>query len=157
MGPAWLYGGTSLAGAAPVKLGAQWSGDSPDQVTLTLKMDSNTGSYAGTYRSLQGIDVNVGGKNHTFRSFAQTSFDRTPYNTVSRTIYTTSTNAVTVPLTLVREMVKADYCRVRIVTDRGYEEADFTVERSQYGGAGARHYMRTFLERVDAARIEKSA
>lgn len=156
MQPAWVYGGSWLTGAAPVKVGAYWTSEKPDQVALVLRVDGNINA-GNPYLNLFGLDVNVGGKIQSFQAAPVTSFDSSNYNTVSKTIYTSSTNGVVIPLTLFREMVTGPHCRIRFQTGRGYEEADFAIERSDAGGASARHYAKGFLQRVDAVRSGRAA
>ncbi|MDH4981250.1 hypothetical protein [Hyphomicrobium sp. D-2] len=148
MQPAWVYGG-DFFGVSMVKLGASWTAENAETVYLVMMVNSSTQSSL-VYAGLEGLQINLNGQIHSFKAGAGTSMSSSPYNTVTRQIYTQSKNAVAVPLSLVREMVSSEHCKIRFITSAGYQEADFSIERSEAGGAGARHYMREFLQKIDA-------
>lgn len=148
MQPAWVYGG-DFFGASTVKLGAFWTAENAETAYLVMRMDSSTQS-SRAYAGLEGLQINLNGQVHSFKSGGGTSMSGSPYNTVTKQIYTQSENAVAVPLSLVRDMVAAEQCKIRFLTSAGFQEADFAIERSEAGGAGARYYMREFLQKIDA-------
>ena len=147
--PTWLYDPNGSWGNQ-VKLGARWSSSSPDYVALILAYSSDTSGYGATYMSLSGIDVNIDGNIQSFKSGKPTSLDSSGYNTISKTIYTESKNSVVIPYSVLEEMVSAKDCRVRIHTSKGYEDAQFSIERIPGGQGTAILSIREFMQRISA-------
>jgi hypothetical protein len=150
MEPAWVFQADQF-NASPVKIGAYWTGERPDEVVLSLKVDGNIRSTI-SYEGLYGLDVNIGGSIQSFKTSHATDHQHSAYNTVSKTIYTSSTNSVVISMGLLEEMVSAPHCRLRFVTSRGNDEADFAIDRASHGAAAARLYMKEFLQRVKSRR-----
>ncbi|QNN47286.1 hypothetical protein H9L17_03805 [Thermomonas brevis] len=135
-----------------VKLGARWTSASPDRVALVLAYDSNVTGYGDAYMNLTGIDINIDGEISSHAANAPTALDSSGYNSVSRTIYTSSRNAVVIPYALLERMVAAKDCRIRIHTGKGYEDAQFSVERIPGGQGTAILAIREFLAKVSVVR-----
>lgn len=145
--PAFLYSGDAWAGV-PVQLGARWNDKSPQWVELVLAYRSDV-ARGTAYLSFQGLGINVDGQISHHDVVGPTMHDSSSYNTVSRTIYTQSTNSVPIPLSLFRKMLAAKDCRLRISTSRGYVDSQFSAERIPGGQPTALLSLREFLARVD--------
>ena len=131
-----------------VKLGALWISDHPDTVALWLKNDSDVN--AGAYLTITGLDINIDGQISSW-PVGSTQYDHGGYNTVSKTIYTSSTNQAVVPYSLLQRMVAAKDCRIRIHTSRGDEEAFFSTP-SVAGSPTAIVSIREMMAKVAARR-----
>lgn len=149
--PNWLYESKETWSANSVKLGARWSSASPDYVALVLSYDSSTSS-GSTYLGLSGIDINIDGNKSSYKANKSTTLDSGSYNTVSNTIYTNSKNTIVIPLSVLNSMVNSNDCRIRIHTSKGYEDAIFSVERSDSGQGTALLSIKEFLKRVNDAK-----
>jgi len=148
--PNWLYDPDGSWGNS-VKLGARWSSATPDYVVLVLSYSSNVSGYGKSYISLSGIDINIDGDISSFSSNKPTDLDSSGYNSVSKTIYTESSNAVVVPYSVLQDMVTAHDCRLRIHTSEGYEDSRFSIERIPGGQGTAILSFREFINKVNAA------
>jgi hypothetical protein len=131
-----------------VKLGALWVSDHPDTVALWLKNDSDVN--AGAYLNITGLDINIDGEISSW-PVGSTHYDNSGYNTVSKTIYTSSENQAVVPYSLLQRMVSAKDCRIRIHTTKGYEEAFFSTP-SVAGSPTAVVSIREMMAKVAARR-----
>jgi hypothetical protein len=139
--PQWLYDPDGSFGNS-VKLGARWSNKSPDHVALVL--------HSSGYISLQSIDININGDIKSFKSNSLTMLDNSGYNTVSKTIYTESQNSIVIPYQILEDMVSAKDCRLRIHTSKGYEDANFLIERMPGGQGTAILSIKEFMAKVGA-------
>ena len=148
--PTFLYAKGSWGNG--VKLGARWSSKSPDSVALILEYNSSTSGYGNAYLGLTGIDINVDGEISSHAAAGTTDLDSSGYNTVSKTIYTSSKNAVVIPYSLLQRMVAAKDCRLRIHTSKGYEDAQFSLERIPGGQGTAILSIREFIAKVSSAK-----
>jgi len=128
----------SVDGMVTTKFGARWTSDAPESVALKLIYNSDS-SQTDSYTSFSKIKVNMNGDIKTF-SAGKTYLDRSDYNDVSRTIYTTSVAYVTLPLSYLEEMLNADSCKIRISSNDGYEDVSFDV-----GKLGAVEYSKAKL------------
>jgi hypothetical protein len=151
--PNWLYDPNGSLGNS-VKLGARWSSNAPEYVTLVLSYSSNTSGYGAAYIGLSGIDINIDGDIKSFSSNKPTNLDSSGYNSVSRTIYTESKNTVVIPYSTLERMVAAKDCRLRIHTSKGYEDARFSIERIPGGQGTAILSIREFMEKVRAVKTK---
>ena len=131
-----------------IKMGARWSSANPDDVALLLAYDSSITSASSAYLGLHGIDINVDGKITSFSAATPTQLDSSSYNTVSNTIYTDSTNAVVIPYALLERMVASNDCRLRIHTSKGYEDAQFSLERIPGGQGTAILPIKEMMQKV---------
>jgi len=135
-----------------VQLGALWVSGSPDQVMLEMSYRSNINAAGNAYTGLTGMDINVDGEVTHWKAGAPTNLDSSQYNTVSKTIYTSSSNVVVIPYALLQRMVVAKDCRLRIHMGGGYEDAQFNIERIPGGQPTALLSIRKFMVKVDAMR-----
>lgn len=148
--PSWLYSSGSTSLPNRTKLGARWSSMAPDIVTLVLVYDSSTGSYDDIFLGIDSLDVNLAGQIKHFEAGYITALDTGVYNSVSRSTSTSSENTVVIPLALLRDMVGAEDCRIRINTSSGYEDAVFNIDRATAGQATARVSLREMLATISA-------
>ncbi len=149
--PAFLYAKGSWGGNS-VKLGARWSSATPESVALILAYDSNTSGYGNAYIGLTGIDINVDGDISSHAAAGSTDLNSSGYNTVSKTIYTSSKNAVVIPYALLERMVAAKDTRIRIHTSKGYEDAQFSLERIPGGQGTAILAIKELMAKVAAVK-----
>lgn len=138
-----------------VRLGALWTSRSPDLVALQMSYGSDVRSAGNAYASLTGMDINVDGDITHWRAGTSTNLDSSQYNTVSKTIYTSSRNAVVIPYSLLQRMVTAKDCRLRIHVDGTYEDSQFSIARIPGGQATALVSIRKFMAKVDELRGAK--
>jgi hypothetical protein len=146
--PNWLYDPNGSWGNS-VKLGARWNSQQPNRVYLKLSHASQVMTSEASYLLIQGIDINVEGEIHSFETGNLTNFDSSDYNTVTKDIYTESSNYVEIPVSLLDKMLSANDVRLRIYTSEGYEDSIFTIERMTGGGATAIISIREFKERIN--------
>lgn len=139
--------------ANDIRLGARWLSSDPENVYLVLAYASNSSRAPGTaFTDIRGIDINIGGQIQSFETKGSTKLESSDFDSFQRTFHTTSTNAVRVPMSLLRAMVDAPDCRLRIRSADGFEESHFSMERNGEGGAAtARLTLREFLRKVDTA------
>lgn len=147
MSPAFLYREGAWLGV-PIKLGARWSSKAPNHVAMIVSYSSSVSAGGTAYLNFSGLDVNIDGKISEYKTSGLTSHDSSGYNTVSRTIYTESQNAVVIPLVTLQEMLLAKDCRLRIHTSKGYEDVQFSIERIPGGQSTAILHLREFMTRV---------
>lgn len=148
--PTFLYAKGSWGNS--VKLGARWSSTTPESIALILAYDSSTSGYGNAYIGLTGIDINVDGDISSHAAAGSTDLDSSGYNTVSKTIYTSSKNAVVIPYALLERMVAAKDTRIRIHTSKGYEDAQFSLERIPGGQGTAILAIKELMAKVAAVK-----
>jgi hypothetical protein len=146
--PTFLYDPDRKWSGNSVKLGARWSSGSPDYVALVMQYSGDVSGYGSAYASLTGVDVNIDGELQSFSARSSTSHDSSGYNTVTKTIYTDSKNSVVIPYSILKQMVDAKDCRLRIHTGKGYEDAVFSIERIPGGQGTATLSIREFMDKV---------
>ena len=152
--PTWLYDPEGSFGNS-VKLGARWSSKAPNYVALVMAYSSDASGYNHTYLGLSAIDINIDGDITSYSAHDSTNLDSGTYNTVTRTIYTESKNAVVIPYVVLEEMVFANDCRLRIHTSKGYEDARFSIERLPGGQGTAILSIQEFMARIEPIRLKK--
>lgn len=155
MSPATLYREGAAFGIVPIHLGARWSSKAQDQVALILSYKSNISSGNSAFMSFSALSTNIDGVIAEYKSGGATAHDSSAYNSVSKTIYTQSSNAVVIPITELRKMLVAKDCRLRIHTSNGYEDVQFSVDRMPDGQATAIVYLREFMKRVEAPAVKE--
>ena len=133
------------------RLGARWSSEHPDSVTL-VALYSSLSNAGMAFTNFQELDVRIADETESFKSAGFTNHKTGQYNTVSRSIDSRSEGLFVVPLSLVREMVNAEDVRLRIATGDGYEDSVFSMRANGAGQVLAIQYFEDFLKRVDAAR-----
>lgn len=145
--PNWLY--KTQDEWNQIKLGARWVSTSPDHIALILEYNSSVSKSSATYLGIKRIDINIDGNKSTYKATQQTSLDSDAYNTVSKTIYTTSTNYIVIPLLTLKAMANSTNCRLRIHTTKGYEDSVFSIERTSEGYGTTLVSIREFLAAID--------
>ncbi|MGJ8678292.1 MAG: hypothetical protein ACSHX0_12290 [Akkermansiaceae bacterium] len=142
----------STTGIYP-NLGALWNTQSPNHIGLVLEQTGSTGVTginSPLYVNIKGLDINTDGKLHRYNTRSFTDHNSARYSSVSG-INTSSSNQVIVPLSVVRNMMSANRCVLRVRTNKGSAELDFTRE-SIAGVKMAKAHMRKFLAQVEAAK-----
>ena len=147
--PNFLFESQSDWGANNVKLGARWKSSQPDNIIIDLVYDSSSSS-GSSYAQINSLEINLNNTKHSFTTNSATSFDNSGYNSVSKTIYTKSQNAVVIPKGLLEKMVSADSCLIRINTNKGYQDSNFLIERSGGGAPTALLSIKEFLVEVNS-------
>ena len=135
----------------PTQLGAMWSSALPGKVMLILSRDGMFSS--DKFANISGLEVNVGGKVSRFAAPLSTSH-KVGTATLGM-IPTKSVNAVSIPLSLAKQMTTAPDVRLRVITDAGNEESIFSDAKGAGGGSTAVVPMRKFLAQIDAQRGSK--
>lgn len=132
------------------RLGATWSSASPDYIALVLSYKTDTDSLNGApFVHFTGLQINIDGEIHSFSTIGSTKMDNSSYNSVMNTIYTSSTNTVIIPYELLKRMVNAKDCRLRILTSHGSEDSQFSIERIPGAAQTAIVAFRTLISKVD--------
>ncbi len=98
---------------------------------------------------MTGIYINVDGKISSYKAQQQTNLSTSSYNSVSKTIYTSSKNTIVIPYKLQESMVSAKNCRFRIHTSEGNQDIDFSAESIPGGKATAIVSIKEFLSKVE--------
>ncbi len=96
----------------------------------------------------QGIDINIDGKISSYKAQQLTNLSNSGYNTVSKTIYTSSKNTVVIPYEVLEKMVSAKNCRLRIHTTEGNQDIDFSAASIPGGKATAIVSIKEFMTKV---------
>ncbi|MBW2194282.1 MAG: hypothetical protein JRF37_01570 [Deltaproteobacteria bacterium] len=154
MSPAFLYAEGEWLGV-DVKLGARWSSNSSDHVALIMSYrSSKSGSGSDMYTNFSGLDVNIDGTIMSYKTGGFTSHADSGYNTVPKTSYNENKNSVILPLNVLKDMLAAEDCRLRIHTCEGYVDAQFSIERIPGGGGQGTAIlsMREFVAKVESNR-----
>ncbi len=145
--PNSLYDPASTWGT-PLQLGARWSSATPDLVALVLSYKTNVSSGAPGYVNFTDLSINIDGAISSYTTGRPTNLSSSDYNTVSKTIYTSSENAVLIPYSVLERMVSANTCRLRIHTIQGYQDVDFAAEHIPGGKATAKLSIKEFMAKV---------
>lgn len=147
MGPGFLFEDPSETMPSGVKLGAEWTDKNPNSVALVLSYPSST-SGGAVYVNFSGMDININGEIIKLTTDGRTHHSDSGYNTISRSIYTSSENYLSVPRELIEQMLSAKSCKLKIYTNDGYVNADFTILRSTAGQAAVKPYLEQFMARL---------
>ena len=145
--PNSLYDPNSTWGTQ-LQLGAIWSSSQPDQVGLILSYNSNVSNGSSAYLGFIGIDINIDGKISSYKAQQLTNLSNSVYNTVSKTIYTSSKNTFVIPYEVLEKMVSAKNCRLRIHTTEGNQDIDFSAASIPGGKATAIVSIKEFMTKV---------
>ena len=108
--------------------GLRWDSSIRDTVFLKL-INQSDASSSDTYVNYESIEIKIGDDVYTFDA-GKTIQNSGSYNSVSKTIYTTSRASVSLPLSLLKKMVNAEDCRIRINTYKWYEVVLFHVDEN---------------------------
>lgn len=145
--PSWLYDPNGAWGNS-IKLGAFWKSSIPEYIGLQMSFSSST-SGTDVYLLLKGTDISINGEKYSFESIGSTDLDSSVYNTLTKTIYTESTNRIALPRSLFKRMISAQDVRLRIFTSEGYEDSVLTIERMPGGGGTAILSLRMFDDKIN--------
>ena len=148
--PAPLYKKGSLLGV-PFMVGGIWKSNNPNSVGLVLSYSSSTAS-SNLYTSFSSLDINIGGKFYSYSKSGQTSLNSGGYNSISKQIYTESTDVVIIPMSVFQQMLSGNDVRVRLNSSDGPAEANFSEERIPGGQATAKFYLKKFADRISTKR-----
>lgn len=153
--PHFLYNSEKpmMSATLSAKLGARWSSKTPDLVYLVVRYDA--GFSGPSFTNIRGVDINIGGQVSQFDAGGLTNHSSSGYNTVAGTVFTASENGVVIPLELLRKMISAPDCRVRIRTMDGYEDATFSVDRIPGGQTTAKASLGQLLSAIEAGGVIK--
>jgi hypothetical protein len=147
-GPAHLHDESrGIFDPIPFRLGARWNSAQPDMVALIVSYHPTIGSTK-SFTNIQGIDININGKITSHEASGTTTHDRSDYNAVSKTIYTSSKNNVVIPLAMLEQMTTATDTRIRIRSMDGYLDAHFSVEKIPGAADTAIVFLREFLATI---------
>jgi hypothetical protein len=153
MSPAFLYREGAWLGV-PIKLGAAWNNKSPETVALIMSYSSDVASSGGrSYTNFLGLDVNLNGDIQSYDVVGLTQHDSSGYNTVSQTIYTESKGTVVVPMSVLEQMLSTPDVRLRIRTQDGYQDAQFSIERIPGGQSTAILHLHKFVEKIKQVKV----
>lgn len=142
---------------SPFRMGATWLSIHPDLVSIDLSYHANADIGSNMYATIDGFDVRIDGLESSWQANG-TQYNSTPYNTISHTVYTSSATSIVVPLNMLRAMVDAQDCRMRIHSSLGPDDVLFSRATIPGGKATAITSIRKLLAAVDAyqARAGKS-
>lgn len=147
--PAWLYDPKGSFGNS-YKIGARWNSSEPGFVGLLLNYASTVQGDA--YTTFNGIEINIDGSIVKYSAATDTDLNSSGY--VSGQIYTSSDSMVIVPVPVIRDMIAATDCRIRIHSSDGYEDSVFNLDRMPGGQGLARPRFAEFLSRIDQNRAK---
>lgn len=150
--PSWLFRDENSRSNS-VKLGARWKSNYPNHAILDFNHTSSTSGGRPVYLRITGVDINVNGKISRFK-MGQTSLDDDGYNSIAKTIFTDSSNSAVIPLSLLRSMIDSPVAKLRIHTGKGYQDANFKIERAFGGQGSALLTIKEFLAKVDGKIIK---
>lgn len=128
-------------------LGARWNSKHKDTVALTIEHRGSTSSKT-IYLSIKKIGININGDINSYITGQTTIRTNDGYNEVTKTIYTQSRNSIIVPLSVLDDMVSAEDCKIRIYTNKGFQDFVFSVDRIPGGSGAARMSIRKFISAV---------
>lgn len=152
--PAFLYNPNKVFGLS-TKLGGFWNSGTPESVTLLLQNNSQTG-YGQAFVTYEGVDINIDGEKFSYQANGGTTLDHSGYNNISKTIHTSSKSAVIIPLAVLKGMINAKDCRIRINTGKGAETAYFSVEQIPGSNNTAKFFLKAFVDKIEG-RVSKPA
>ncbi|MGT1483500.1 hypothetical protein ACVPR2_23425, partial [Salmonella enterica subsp. enterica serovar Enteritidis] len=109
------------------QLGPIWSSAQQDQGGLILTNNAKRSNDSAAYLDFVVIDINGHAIISSYKAQQLTNLSNSGYNTVSKTIYTSSKNTVVIPYEVLEKMVSAKNCRLRIHTTEGNQDIDFSA------------------------------
>ena len=133
------------------QLGAMWSSAMPQKVMLELSRNGALSS--AKFANIGGIEVNIGGRISRFP--AQIATAHNVGSPVLGMIPTNSSSAVSIPLSLAKQMTTAPDVRLRVLTDAGAEESVFSDASGAGGGSTAIVPMRKFLAQIESQKSKR--
>lgn len=136
------------ARGTPLRLGARWTGDAPQSVTLVLSYQSTVSSDAPTVQRFDALQIGIDGQVSSFPASKPNDLSSGFDNSMSHTIRTSSRSEVSIPYALLQRMVAAKDCWLRA----GDQDAKFSADHLPDGKPTAIVSIRAFMAKVDAAR-----
>lgn len=140
---AWTYS---------IGVGGRWTSNAPHLVAVVLEYSSSSAG-SNSYTNISGMDVMIDGEKFEYRANGPTDHSNSGYNTVTKMIYTESENRVVVPLDIIKQMISANDCRLRIYTSDGYQDSIFSVDRLAGGAPSARMSFRDFVAKIEETKL----
>lgn len=137
------YMGFADGGMGATGLGYQWRSDLPDSVLMTVK-----DPLSETFISFRSVSVNADGNIRKFNVGAN-RYDVT--GSVRTGFFSDTEASFLVPLDFLVSMGKAEKCLIRITTDDGYIDHDFTPA-TRMGAATPKGLLPEFLAAVERVR-----
>lgn len=144
--PNALYDPGNTRGA-PLRLGARWTSDAPQSVTLVLSYQSTVSSDAPTVPRFDALQIGIDGQVSSFPASKPADLSSGFDNSMSHTMYASSRGEVTIPYAILQQMVAARDCWLRA----GDQDVKFSTEHLPDGKATAIVSIRKFMAKVDAA------
>jgi hypothetical protein len=136
------------ARGTPLRLGARWTGDAPQSVTLVLSYQSTVSSDAPTVQRFDALQIGIDGQVSSFPASKPNDLSSGFDNSMAHTIRTSSRGEVSIPYALLQRMVAAKDCWLRA----GDQDAKFSTDHLPDGKPTAIVSIRAFMAKVDAAR-----
>ncbi len=113
-----------------------------------LYYNSNVFNGSSVSLGYRATDINIDGMITSYKAQQLTNLSNSGYNTVSKTIYTSSKNTVVIPYEVLEKMVSAKNCRLRIHTTEGNQDIDFSAASIPGGKATAIVSIKEFMTKV---------
>lgn len=149
--PSALYDPGAARGT-PMRLGAQWTSDAPQAVTLVLSYQSTVSSDAPTVPNFNALQISIDGQMSSFPASKPSDLSSGFDNSMSHTIHISSRGEVLIPYAVLQRMVAAKDCWLRA----GDRDAKFSTEHLPDGKPTAIVSIRAFMTKVEAARSSGS-
>lgn len=149
--PSALYDPGAARGT-PMRLGAHWTSDAPQSVTLVLSYQSTVSSDAPTVPRFDAMQISIDGQMSSFPASEPSDLSSGFDNSMSHTTYASSRGEVSIPYAVLQRMVAAKDCWLRA----GDQDAGFSTEHLPDGKPTAIVSIREFMTKVDAARTSTS-
>lgn len=151
--PTFLFTSPDKFAANEIRLGARWISSSPESIGLVFSYESSTMNIGRpAYVGVMGADLNIDGKISSFKATQQTSTNNSGYNSSTRSINTESRNTVTIPYSTFLKMIESKQVLIRVYTSKGFEDSDFTIERSAGGQGTPALSFKEFFKKVEPAK-----
>lgn len=130
--------------SAPFSLGGRWTSDSPSKAWIIVEITSFSTGGTATIKSEEGLQLNLDGEIVKISSEQKlTDIETSGGQFDSNTSY----KGFKVDLSLINEIVEADSAKVKVITSRGYKEAEI-----REGMGSALEGLERFLKEVEDVR-----
>ncbi|MGN6739135.1 hypothetical protein [Dyella sp.] len=149
--PSALYDPGAVRGT-PLRLGAQWTSDAPQSVTLVLSYQSMVSSDDPTVPNFNALQISIDGQMSSFPASKPSDLSSGFDNSMSHTIHISSRGEVSIPYAVLQRMVAAKDCWLRV----GDQDARFSTDHLPDGKPTAIVSIREFMTKVEAARTSDS-
>ncbi len=131
------------------KLGAAWSSLARRKISLAIANAEEGSGYGPEAVGLSGIDIEIDGKEFSYRVSAPDHDDEISYAAFSATIHTARENFIAIPYSTYKKMLIARNCTIRIYTKNGVEDVQFSIAYGPDEHAGALVFFRNFDAMVE--------